>query len=199
MTRVTDKIERDEGHSQNHLTRRVITRGYLERESWLEMQPARRQAIYRSRLGDPAHRLPLSTLATQFGISRERVRQVENNLMRDLKSYSAATEDGPAARLARNLAREAGTLMPETELSTLLSPGRTTSSHALATLHLAGEYRMKNGWHHRKDSEQDNPTDRIKREVAQRRWMSVEQATTILVEWGINPRYVLGHVYIQPS
>ena len=50
---------------------------------------------------------------------------------------------------------------------------------------------MKNGWHHRRDSEQDNPTGRIKREVVQRRWMSIEEASTILVEWGINPRYVL--------
>ena len=41
------------------------------------------------------------------------------------------------------------------------------------------------------DNQKDNPTDRIKREVAQRRWMSVEEATAIRVEWGMNTRYVL--------
>ena len=86
MTRGTDKTERDEGHSQSHLTRRILTRGYLEMESWLETQPERRQAVYRSRFGDPAHRFTLSSLAASFGISREQLRQLENSLLRNLKS-----------------------------------------------------------------------------------------------------------------
>ena len=108
MTNRPDEVGKDEGRSQADLTRKVITTGYLEMEGWLKTQSARRQAIYRSRLGDPAHRLPLSTLATQLGISRERVRQVENTLMRHLRSYSAATGEGPVARLARALARGPG-------------------------------------------------------------------------------------------
>ena len=108
MTNGTAEMTKDEVQGQTHLTRKVITTGYLEMESWLEMQPARRQAVYRSRLGDPAHSRSQSSLATQFGISRERVRQLGNKLLRDLKTQAAATEGGPAARLARNLAREPG-------------------------------------------------------------------------------------------
>ena len=191
MTNGTGEMEKNEVQCQTHLTRKVITTAYLEIEGWLEKQPARRQAIYRSRLGDPEDRLTFRSLAAQFGISRERIRQVENNLIRDLGNYSAATEDGPVAMLARALAREAGTLIPETELTNMLRPCPATPSHALAALQLAGDYRKNKGWYHRQDSEQHNPTDRIKTEVAQRRLMSVEEATSSLVEWGMNPRYVL--------
>ena len=159
-------------------------------ENWLQMQPTWRQEIYHGRLGDPAAKKTLRVLAAQLNISPERVRQVENSLMRNLRSYAKVRVNGPMAGLALAVAQEAGTLIPQTELNALLRPGPTTPSHAGATLRLAGTYDIKKGWYHRREREIDNPTDHIKREVARRGWMSVAEAETILAMWGMNPRYV---------
>ena len=66
-------------------------------------------------------------------------------------------------------------------------------------LHLAGAYQRRDGWYHRKDSEEENPADQIRRKVTEQRWMSVDEATALLVRWGMNPRYVNQWLDCQPG
>ena len=199
MNHKTNVIEEDKGPSHPHLTRPLLTSAYLEIETWLATQPARSQLIYRHRLGNPRDNKPLRPLAEEMSLTAERVRVLQDNLLRDLKAYTAANPDGSIARMTLALAQEAGTLFPKNELTTLLDPHPDTANHAGAALKLAGNYVTNKGWYHRQNSEKHNPTDRIKGIVAKTHCMSVDEATTILVQWGMNPRYTERWLQQQPK
>lgn len=182
-------MEDTKDRSKDQPSHRLLTAASREMEGWLQAEPAKIQAIYRRRLGSLASRQPLHDIARHLGISAERVRQLESRVIRHLKSHAAADRNGPVARFVNTFPHKAGTLLPKTALDSLLTPGTETPNHAGAILHLADAYQHRTGWYHRRDGQENNPTEQIKKKVLEQRWLSVADATSILTRWGMNPRY----------
>ena len=180
--------------AQDEANSELLTAGITALESWLHMQPERSRTIYQRRMGDPADRLPLRHLASQLGITAERIRQLQKVLARDLAALSAGGS-GPITAMISAINHGAGTLVPETALAQLLGQAERAPGHALAALELAGPYRRKNRWYHRKDAEATNPTAAIRTKVAQKRKMSTAEAEASLLEWGMNPHYI--HLWLD--
>jgi len=120
---------------------------------WYRSLDKRRQVILSSRTLVSSGARTLQDIASEFGVSRERIRQVEGRLIEDLKRLSQTKAWKPVLWRVHRVRQVAGVAFPLGDESTeaLLSAGQLRSRVEAdivrsVILRLAGPYKLAHGW-----------------------------------------------------
>ena len=90
-------------------------------DDWVDQLPARDRRIFNYRIADMEGGLTLQELADDFGITRERVRQLGSRLHRKFSGFVETPEGLPVRWRMHSLRRRIGVAIPESHLEQLLT------------------------------------------------------------------------------
>ena len=105
-------------------------------------------------LGDDLERKTLESIGEKYGITRERVRQIEHAALQSIKKNPSFKEDSKIFDEIKSLIQDLGHMMEEEELLQTISPDPTTQNHIHFYLVLGDEFtkhkedeHFKSRWH----------------------------------------------------
>ena len=163
---------------------------YAILDAWAEQLNSRRRDILRTRIA--VHR-PINTLqelADSFGVTRERVRQLEHNLRRKLERFLAKNDETlPIHWRAETLRQTIGVAVPSRIVENLLAPPPNCHDYYNILLGLAGSYYYDKEWLIDIETLRYDPTHTILENVDEVGRINHEFARAQLSEWGLNERF----------
>ena len=89
--------------------------------AWTGTLNSRERRILTSRLGDPRDLETLTHIASELGITRERVRQLQNLMVRAFGTTQAQRTGSPAAAAVVSIADEVGAAAPTARVADMLA------------------------------------------------------------------------------
>ena len=133
--------------------------------SWADELEPRDKAILSTRIASFHRTQTLEELANDFGVTRERIRQVEARIRRKLQSFLQSNSAAPILWRAISVRDQLGVSAPEAMVEELLAAEGTGDYRAII-LELAGPYqREDDGWLIDRSSEETDPTPVILAEL----------------------------------
>src|SRR3989338_6637885 len=98
---------------------------------FLSVLPKRAQDVITKRygLGGETKKMTLEAIGESYGITRERVRQIENFALAAIRKSDVFKEEGPAFEELRNVMLSQGGLVPEQEFLQTLGADKSTQNH----------------------------------------------------------------------
>ena len=178
--------------------RSLLPHPYETLEEWVRRLETKKQEVFRSRIADPAKPRTLAEIARDFGVTRERIRQMESEILEELGEF-ARTRMGRTVALMADAARETlGPAAPRETAEELLRPPAGTPDHLGAILALAGGYAsQKDGWILRVDAKATDPTQKIVDETPKLKTIDTYGSGEMLKRWGLreplHERWLLRH------
>ena len=176
---------------------------YTILESWVNQLPKRERHIFDTRIARLDATTSLQDLGEFFGVTRERVRQLEGKLRTKLTEFVGGEEGKPIRWRAKTVRQMIGVASPpgdqidsatgeihhafSTQIEDLLSPLPGQTDFREVVLKLAGPYELINGWLVLKSAVASDPTRRIREMTDSVGYIDHEQATNELNKWGLNP------------
>ena len=157
--------------------------------TWAEQLSSRERAIFDERLSVDSPRRTLEALAKSFGITRERVRQVESKLGERLARFLNENEALPIHWRAETIRRAIGVAIPSGWVESILEAPPGYDDYRSIILEIAGPYHFDKGWYVDSESIQDDPTDTILEEVDEVGRIDTTLATEQLLRWGLRERF----------
>ena len=121
-------------------------RPYAILDRWVAGLNEREQRIFALRLTQEQDRATLQALATEMGVTRERIRQLEAQLLDRLHSLLARPQGTPLRWRLETLKRRLGVAAPWVEVEKLLLPEDGQTDYAFFMLRLAGPYVRAGDW-----------------------------------------------------
>lgn len=121
-------------------------RPYAILDRWVAGLNERAQRIFALRLAQGQDRATLQDLATEMGVTRERIRQLEAQLLDRLHSLLARPQGTPLRWRLETLKRRLGVAAPWVEVEKLLLPEDGQTDYAFFMLRLAGPYVRAEDW-----------------------------------------------------
>ena len=116
-------------------------------DTWLEQMDARMRIVFLTRVSAYPPKSTLEELGAQFGVTRERIRQIEVKARRSLHRFLSTDEASPIRWRASTVRRTLSVAAPERTVEHLLrSPSGGCNSHRGILLELAGPYDRDEGW-----------------------------------------------------
>ena len=119
---------------------------YAILERWVAGLNEREQRIFALRLAQGQDRATLQDLATEMGVTRERIRQLEAQLLDRLHSLLARPQGMPLRWRLETLRRRLGVAAPWVEVEKLLVLEDGQTDYASFMLRLAGPYVRAGDW-----------------------------------------------------
>ena len=116
-----------------------VTKSLLSRLS----DRARDVTINRFGLGSDSQKKTLESIGGKYGITRERVRQIENFALKTIKSSPAYEQNKSVFDDLREFIMDLGGVLPEKELLAQISSDRNTQNHVVFLLTLGDEFEKK--------------------------------------------------------
>ena len=156
-------------------------------ENWTSALSARDARIFAERVVHRPKNKTLRDLSNAFGITSERVRQIEEGLARRFQRFLLTPRAAPVMRHARAVRHAAGAAVLPQELPGLLgtSPDAATARVILA---VAGPYQeLDDGWHALESALETDPTSDIEELADELGLIDHTIATRLLSAWGLRP------------
>lgn len=104
---------------------------------------ARNVAINRFGLGKSPQKRTLESIGQEYGITRERVRQIENFALKTIKNSDIYAEEGVVLQELEDLINSLGGILPEKELLSLISLDQGVQNHIFFLLTLGDAFEKK--------------------------------------------------------
>ena len=155
---------------------------------WTRTLNARERRILTHRLGEPKDLQTLTHIASEMGITRERIRQLQNLMLRAFGTTQAQQTDSPAAAAVVSIAAEVGAAAPAPSVADMLAQ-HGLAQHTILILKTAGPYVLDRGWLIRADAVWNDPTPSIL--TPGDRPADAAQSFERLANWGIKPRLAM--------
>ena len=156
-------------------------------DKWMDRFDSRSRAIFVGRVSCRTQNIvTLEELGSEFGVTRERIRQVEAKVRRSLRRFLRSDEALPLRWRASTLRRIISVAAPTTTVEHLLRspPGR--NDHRAILLEMAGPYDCDEEWLTLREAQCDDPTSVILTKVDEVGRIDREFATSQLLEWGLD-------------
>lgn len=162
---------------------------------WYRSLDKRRQVILSSRTLVFSGARTLQDIASEFGVSRERIRQVEGRLIEDLERLPRTKAWEPVLWRVHKVRRVAGVAIPlgDEPTEALLSAGQLRS-HVEADivraviLRLAGPYKLAHGWLVTDAEKLEAALVRLMQEAKRVGSIGFDTAREVMCEAGLRPR-----------
>ena len=155
---------------------------------WTRTLNARERRILTHRLGEPKDLQTLTHIASEMGITRERIRQLQNLMVRAFGTTQAQQTDSPAGAAVVSIAAEVGAAAPAPSVADMLAQ-HGLAQHTILILKTAGPYVLDRGWLIRADAVWNDPTPNIL--TPGDRPADAAQSFERLANWGIKPRLAM--------
>ena len=114
--------------------------------TWSNNLDDRKRAIFNLRIAAPQQPYTLQRLSDEFGVTRERVRQLESLLKTDLLRFLATPPAAPIRWRVDTIRRAAKTAAPLDQVQRLLKSPVEEADYRAILLDLAGPYRVVGDW-----------------------------------------------------
>ena len=160
---------------------------YAVVDKWVEEMDPRFQTIFRARIPCQADGVTtLEELGGQFGVTRERIRQIEAKLRRRLTRFLVSDAALPVRWRAATLRRMVGVAAPLDVVEHLIKSPPGCNDYSSILLEIAGPYDRDSDWLTLRSRQCDDPTSRILAQVDEVGRIGREFATSQLTEWGLD-------------
>ena len=158
-------------------------------DSWSMTQELRSRTVFWARVSESIPRATLQELAAEFGVSRERVRQVEVRVRRAFQRFLSEDESAPIHWRAESVGQILGVAGKLNTVEEKLTSPDHCRDYSKVVLDLAGPYVREKGWYVLESALQDEPTPRILGQVDEAGRIDFELASQCLTEWGLDTVY----------
>ena len=178
---------RDVAHHDLHQFAERPRHPYEIVDDWVDQLPARDRRIFNYRIADMEGGLTLQELADDFGITRERVRQLGSRLHRKFSGFVETPEGLPVRWRMHSLRRRIGVAIPESHLEQLLTTEDGDTRHGSLLLRFAGPYERDNEWRVLSSEVNGDPTSSIRDTADEYGRIDRANASELLSKWGLEP------------
>ena len=128
----------------------------------------------------------LEELGAEFGVSRERIRQIEVKVRRSLDKFLMTDEALPVRWRASTVRRTLSVAAPSHTAEHLMAPPPECKDHRGVLLAMAGPYDSDHAWLILRSARSDDPTFAILAQVDDVGRIDREFATLELTDWGLD-------------
>ena len=154
---------------------------------WRAKLDEREIKIFDSRIaGEPAT-ATLQEVGDEFGITRERIRQIERGVKEQLASLVRSQTGAPIRWRIETLKKETRSATPLNLVKTLLAHERDSPDYRNLLLEVAGPYDLVNGWIVLRERRGTDPTEKIVASTDEFNCIDMNFATDELNAWGLRP------------
>ena len=151
-----------------------------------ELNPRQRH-ILDERLG-PAQETLLADIGVRYGVTRERIRQIESKLKADIARDAEESESEPTGEFIQLAQQVLGPAIEEKRAREWLCPGAGEEDRTPDMLLIwAGPYRREGDWLVRQDGRKSDPTQAIAESADRGERLDAENAGKLLSKWGLHP------------
>ena len=162
-------------------------------DEWSESMDLRSRGILKSRISCHSTTVfTLEELGRQFGVSRERMRQVEVKVRRALNSFLLSDEAASIRWRAETLSRMLGVAAPVETVGHLLRAPSGCNDHRGILLEMAGPYDQDHDWLILRSAQRVDPTSEIMAQVDEAGRINAELAHSRLTGWGLDTSLHIG-------
>ena len=159
---------------------------YTILESWANLLPDRERHIFDARVAGQEVVATLQDLGAYFGVTRERVRQLENRVRRKLAIFLKRESSGPIRWRAETIRQRIGVAAPLANVEYLLSSLNGQADYRGIVLGLAGPYDLFNRWVVLRSAIGSDPTLRIRDWADEVGFIDPQLAARELTHWGLD-------------
>ena len=160
---------------------------YQVLDQWMEKIDPRWQVILKRRVSCYSENIvTLEELGAEFGVTRERVRQVEVKVRKALNRFLTSDDALPIRWRATTLRRTLGVAAPSHTVELLLTSPTGNNDHRSILLELAGPYDRDHDWLTLRSAKRNDPTSIIMTQVDDVGRIDKECAASQLTEWGLD-------------
>ncbi len=154
-------------------------------DDWVGRLPAREKRIFNFRIAGIGGGRTLQQLADEFGITRERVRQLGSRLQRRFSGFVETPEGLPIRWRLQSLRRRIGVAMPESHVDRLLTTEGGDTRFRSLLLRFAGPYVLDNNWCVLATEVANDPAAAIKSAADEYGRVDRDRASDLLSVWGL--------------
>ena len=154
-------------------------------DDWVDELPPRERRIFKFRIADIDGGLTLQELADEFGITRERVRQLGSRLQRKFSDFVETPEGLPVRWRLQSLRSRIGVAIPESRLDSLLTAKSGDAHYGSLLLRFAGPYERDSGWCVLTSEVESDPNFAIKDTADEFGRIDRAHASALLARWGL--------------
>ncbi len=159
---------------------------YTILESWVDNLPAREQHIFNTRISGFEDIPTLQDLGVYFGLTRERVRQLEKRVRRKLTIMLKRESAKPVHWRAETIKQEIGVAAPFASVEGILSALNGRFDFRRIVLEIAGPYEILNGWLVLRSALGSEPTQKIREMADEMGFIEPQLAAQALRDWGLD-------------
>lgn len=158
-------------------------------DAWSMTQEPRSRTVFWARVSESTPRVTLQELAAEFGVSRERIRQVEVRVRHAFQRFLSEDESAPIHWRAESIGQILGVAGKFNTVEEKLTAPDHCRDYSKIVLELAGPYVTEKGWYVLESALQDEPTPRILGQADEAGRIDFELASRCLTEWGLETAY----------
>ena len=156
-------------------------------DSWLQEVDARSKVVFIRRVSAlPSDKCTLQQLADKFGVTRERIRQVEDKMRKSLYRFLDTEEAVPLQWRVATLKRAFGVALHQSSAELYLRAPSKFHDHRRILLELAGPYDSDNGWYVLRSAHNVDPTPIILDRADEAGRIDCGFANSQLSSWGLD-------------
>ena len=159
---------------------------YTILESWVDNLPDRERHIFNTRVSCIKDMPTLQDLGAHFGVTRERVRQLEKRVRRKLTIMLKRENAKPIHWRAETIRQEIGVAAPFANVEHLLSALDGRVDFRRIVLELAGPYDLLDGWLVLRSALGSEPSQKIREMADEMGFIEPQLAAQALKNWGLD-------------
>ena len=165
------------------------THPYEILDAWSMTLDLRSRSVFWARVSEAVPRVTLQELAAEFGVSRERIRQVEVGVRHAFQRFLSEDGSAPIHWRAESIGQILGVAGKFNTVEEKLTAPEHCRDYSKVVLELAGPYVPEKGWYVLRSALQDEPTSRILEQSDEVGRINFEMASRCLTEWGLDTAY----------
>ena len=159
-------------------------------DDWARTLGTRSRIIMLTRISTfAANKCTLQELADQFNVTRERIRQVEARVRRQLQKFLKTDAAVPIRWRSETLRQQLGVAAPTNSVEHLLTAPPGCHDHRHILLEMAGPYEDSDGWFTLCSAQTDDPTPTVLSHADENGRFDIELAHSLLTTWGVKESY----------
>ena len=159
---------------------------YLVIDIWVADLPERERTIFLDRIAGVDGKATLQELANRLGVTRERIRQVENKIFRRFESYLRKSSGLPVKWRAETIRNAVGVARPFSHIEHLLVQQAGQFDYGPLLLQMAGPYDIRGRWVILRNARDFDPTEKVLEKLDEFGFIDQDFTATELSNWGLD-------------